>query len=142
MIVRTLTELQQIDSYEDRYEYLRLRGVVGEQTFGSERYLNQGFYTSREWRELRHQIIVRDNGLDLGVPGYEISGKVYVHHMNPMTPQDIIHGRDSILDPEYLICVSHRTHNALHYGQAMPDLPILVERKPGDTLLWKNGIER
>lgn len=125
-----------IDSYEDRFEYLKLNGDVGRSTFGFDRYINQQFYTSRQWRQVRNHVIARDNGCDLGVDGYEIHSRLIIHHMNPMTAEDIIHGDSSILNLEYLITTTHKTHNAIHYGDASL-LPRKVEaRIAGDTALW------
>lgn len=121
----------------ERYDYLALKGVVGEQTFGYERYHNQRFYTSRQWKQVRDHVITRDFGNDLGVDGYEIMGEnIIVHHMNPMTPDNIIHGDETILDPEFLISTTHKTHNAIHYGDKSELTKVLVERRPGDTRLW------
>lgn len=106
------------------------------QTFGHERYMNQRFYTSREWRDIRHEVIARDEGMDLGVPDYEIYDKIIIHHMNPMTPDEIEHGSREILDPEFLITTTHRTHNAIHYGDERQLPRQLIERRPGDTKLW------
>lgn len=136
MRIRTYSELRRIDSFEERFRYLSLMGQVGEPTFGFDRYLNQRFYTSREWRQLRHHIIARDNGCDLGVEGYEIFDKIIIHHMNPMMSEDLIHGNDDILNPEYLITTTHRTHNAIHFGDESLLPKEFVERSPGDTLLW------
>lgn len=133
---RKYSELRRLDSFEDRFEYLKLRGKVGESTFGFERFLNQGFYTSSEWRNVRNHVIVRDEGLDLGFPDHEINGKMLVHHMNPMTPEDIENGNPDILNPDYLITVSHLTHNAIHYGDKDLLPKPYVERRPGDTKLW------
>lgn len=135
-MVRTYSELRRIESLEERYKYLALRGRVGSATFGFDRYLNQQFYTSRQWRQIRDHVIVRDQGCDLGVEGYEIHDRIYIHHMNPMTVEDITTGDPSILDPEFLISVTHKTHNAIHYGdeKLLPQLPI--NRRPGDTRLW------
>lgn len=135
--IRTYDELRRIDSFEERYEYLRLDGTVGLETFGYDRYLNQRFYTSREWRLVRQEIIARDLGCDLGVEGYEIFEKVIIHHMNPMTVEQVMHSDDAIFDPNFLITVSHNTHNAIHYGDSsLLKLNQLVERRPGDTKLW------
>src|SRR5690606_15599126 len=101
-----------------------------------DRYLNQRFYTSKEWRDVRNFVIARDEGLDLGVPGYEIFDKIIIHHMNPMVAEDIVHGNDDILDPEFLITTTHQTHNAIHYGDENLLAKPLVERRPGDTRLW------
>lgn len=136
MRVRTHRELIRLETAKDRFEYLNLRGNVGNPTFGSERYLNQKFYTSREWRQLRHRVIVRDSGCDMALEGFEIHDKIIIHHMNPVTLTDLLHGNDDVFDPEYLICVSHNTHNAIHYGD-ISLLPILpADRAPGDTKLW------
>lgn len=137
MRVRTYSELRRFDSFTDRYEYLKLKGVVGEFTFGYERYHNQRFYTSRQWKQVRDHVISRDIGNDLGAEGYQIHDRIIIHHMNPMTPEDIIHGDDAILDPEFLITTTHKTHNAIHYGDASLLTKVLVERRPGDTTLWK-----
>jgi len=135
--IRSYRELRRIDSFEERYEYLRLDGTVGRETFGYDRYLNQRFYTSREWRMARQEIIARDLGCDLGVEGYEIFEKIIIHHMNPITVEQVMHGDDSIFDPEFLICVTHNTHNAIHYGDnSLLKLNRIVERRPGDTKLW------
>lgn len=132
-MIRTYRELVRLPTIEERYRYLALRGYPGDATFGFDRYINQMFYTSREWRQLRKKIIVRDEGCDLGVPGYEIHSKIVIHHMNPMQPKDDF---DVHLDPEFLITTSHRTHNAIHYGDEsqLPRPP--VERHRGDTKLW------
>jgi hypothetical protein len=125
-----------LETFEERYRYLALRGQVGEATFGFDRYINQQFYTSREWRQIRHYVISRDNASDLGVEGYDIHSKLVIHHMNPMSANDIIHGDDDILDPEFLITTTHRTHNAIHYGDESQLPRPLVERRRGDTKLW------
>ncbi|HMR72384.1 MAG TPA: hypothetical protein PKD68_00040 [Candidatus Saccharibacteria bacterium] len=125
-----------IDLYSDRFEYLSLDGVVGFETFGFERYLNQKFYTSTEWRTIRNRVIVRDDGCDLGHPDRPILGKIIVHHMNPMVSRDIRHAESYILDPEFLISVSLSTHNAIHYGSKEVLQQKTIERKPGDTRLW------
>jgi hypothetical protein len=136
-MIRTYSELRRLRTFEDRYKYLALHGQVGGSTFGFERYLNQRFYTSSQWRNLRHQIIVRDNACDLGFPDHEIHDKLLIHHMNPMTVEQVVHGDADILDPEFLITVSHQTHNAIHYGDERLLPRQLVERVPGDTNLWK-----
>ena len=135
--MRTYTELQALSTFEERFNYLRLDGFVGRETFGFERYLNQRFYRSREWKRIRDQIIVRDMGCDLGLPGYEINDTVYIHHMNPINTRDILDITDYLLDPEYLICVSHNTHNAIHYGNENFILSMPVDRRPNDTCPWK-----
>lgn len=136
MKTRTYSELSRYNTFESRFRYLSLRGEVGSETFGYDRWMNQDFYTSREWKLVRRDVIARDLGCDLGVPGYEIYDRVYVHHMNPMTPEEIKHGEDRILDPEFLITVTHKTHNAIHYGdERLLPAPIVI-RRPGDTKLW------
>ena len=134
--MRSYRELIKLPTFEERFDYLKLHGSVGRATFGHDRYLNQRFYTSREWRQLRHHIIARDFGRDLGVEGYEIFDKIIIHHINPMGPEEIVHNSSSILDPDQLITTTHRTHNAIHYGDdnLLPDP--FVERSPGDTRLW------
>jgi len=136
-VIRRYSELKNIRDFKERYEYLKLKGVVGELTFGSDRYLNQLLYSSDKWRRLRNQIIIRDNGCDLGVEGYDLHDKIIVHHMNPITIEDIRNVSDSIFNPEYLICVSHKTHNAIHYGDERLLTQVPIERRPGDTCLWK-----
>lgn len=135
-MVRSYSELRRIKTFEDRFKYLSLRGKVGRSTFGFDRYVNQQFYTSTQWRRLRHDVIVRDNGCDLGVEGYEIHDRLYIHHMNPMTVDDISDGDPNILNPEFLITTTHRTHNAIHYGDEKLLAKPLVERRMGDTKLW------
>lgn len=134
--IRRYSELRRLGRFEERFEYLSLKGIVGESTFGFDRWMNQAFYRSREWKDARSFVIARDNGCDLGVVGYEIAFDLVVHHMNPMTPDDILHGDYSIIDPEFLITTSLRTHNAIHYGDEslLPRGPIV--RQPGDTKLW------
>lgn len=134
--IRTYKELSRLDTFNERYEYLKLNGVVGEDTFGFDRWVNQEFYRSRQWKSIRNEVIVRDNGCDLGIPGFEIHRGLLVHHMNPVLMNDIIHGEEWILDPEFLITTSHRTHNAIHYGDEslLPREPVV--RRSGDTTLW------
>lgn len=136
MRTRTYSELRRFSSFEDRFEYLSLRGVVGNSTFGFDRYINQRFYTSRQWRQVRDVVITRDLGCDLGVEGFDIFDKIIIHHMNPMSAEDIESGSDDILDPEFLITTCHNTHNAIHYGDASLLPRPLVERRPGDTRPW------
>jgi hypothetical protein len=133
---RSFSELRRLNTLEERFQYLALRGDVGVSTFGFDRYVNQAFYQSRQWRQIRDHIIVRDNGCDLGIDGYEIHDRIYIHHMNPMTVDEIVEGDPRILDPEFLIAVTHRTHNAIHYGDEGLLPRALVERKAGDTKLW------
>lgn len=134
--IRTYSELKRLETLQDRFRYLALKGIVGASTFGFDRYMNQMFYRSREWRRIRQQVIARDNGCDLGVEGYEIHDRIYIHHMNPMTVEDIDVGNDDILDPEYLISTTHRTHNAIHYGDEGLLPKPYVPRTRGDTKLW------
>ena len=133
---RCYSDLKQRAGFLERYEYLRLGGIVGADTFGFDRYLNQRFYRSDAWKRVRRDVIIRDEGRDLGVEGYELQNGIIVHHMNPITIKDIIDVEDWILNPEYLICVSAATHNAIHYGDpsGLPKQPII--RRPGDTKLW------
>lgn len=135
-MIRRYSELRRLDTFEDRFEYLKLRGGVGEKTFGFERYLNQQFYRSTEWRRTRQIVIARDNGLDLGFEGYEIYDRIIIHHMNPMTIEDVETDSEDILNPEYLITTTHNTHNAIHYGDIGLLPKPLIARAPGDTKLW------
>lgn len=134
--IRCYTDLSRIHDFRERYEYLKLRAEVGVATFGFERYMNQRFYTSTQWRSVRSQVIARDNGCDLGFRGHEIYDRVIIHHMNPMTADDIAGDNEAILDPEFLISVTHGTHNAVHYGDADLLVKPLIARRPGDTKLW------
>lgn len=136
MTIRTYTEMLQMSAFEDRYDYLALKGSVGMSTFGYDRWLNQRFYTSRQWKNLRSYVITRDEGCDLAVPGFEIHERVYIHHMNPMTVEDLTHGNEDVLDPEFLITTTHRTHNAIHYGDKNLLPKQYSPRRPGDTKLW------
>ena len=138
MAIRRYSELERLKTFEERYEYLRIGGHVGEAVFSFDRYLNQALYTSQRWRLLRNEIIIRDNGCDLGIEGYDIYDKIIIHHMNPITREQIRDPDDSIFDPEYLICVSNQTHQAIHYGDAslLPRGPVV--RRPNDTCPWKN----
>ena len=136
-MIRTYSELSKLKTYEERFDYLRLGGETFGETFGDDRYLNQVFYTSREWKTIRDHVILRDNGCDLGIEDYQIHGKILIHHMNPLTQYDILERSDFLLDPEFMICTAFMTHNAIHYGDK--DLLILppVERTPYDTCPWK-----
>lgn len=136
MMTRTYAELRSLKTFEDRFEYLALHGRVGQETFGFDRYMNQQFYRSTEWRHIRARVIVRDNGCDLGLEGYEIHSRPYIHHLNPMKVEDIRNGDPSIFDLDCLITTTHRTHNAIHYGDKRLLPRPLVERRPGDTRLW------
>lgn len=135
-MIRTYTRLEKCETFEERFRYLALRGTVGEATFGYDRYINQQFYRSRQWKQVRNYVITRDNGCDLGIEGYEIHSRILIHHMNPMTVEDITHGDESILDPEFLITTTHVTHNAIHYGDERLLPRQLVDRRAGDTKLW------
>lgn len=131
-------ELVSIQDFEGRYEYLKLGGQVGKQTFGYDRYLNQKFYTSEEWRRFRRDIIIRDHGCDLGIDDglHDIKTKIIIHHINPISMKDILRRNfDILLNPSNVICVTHRTHEAIHYGD-ISLLQIYVERRPGDTRSW------
>ena len=147
-MLRTYTELSRLRTFEERYEYLRLGGAVGAETFGFDRYINQKFYKSKEWESIRDYVIVRDNGCDLGVEGFEINGyydengryhkpRIYIHHINPLLAKDIVDKSDILLDPEYLITTTHSTHNAIHYGDESLLVTAPVERRPNDTCPWK-----
>lgn len=134
--IRTYSEFRSLRTFEERWRYLSLHGSVGDKTFGFDRYLNQMFYTSREWRRIRQRIIVRDEGCDLGIPGHEIHRNLVIHHLNPMTVDDILDANPANLDPEYLITTTHMTHNAIHYGDEKMLPQPFVERHRGDTKLW------
>jgi hypothetical protein len=136
MMCRSYGELQRLNSFEDRFDYLALNGTVGSATFGYDRYLNQDFYGSRQWKTIRSFVISRDNGCDLGIDGYEIHHRVYIHHMNPMTVSDLIQGSEVILDPEFLISTTYRTHNAIHFGDKTQIAKPFVPRTANDTKLW------
>ena len=137
-LLRSYSELKRLRTFDERFEYLRIGSFVGDPTFGFERYMNQMLYNSSKWRRLRNEIIIRDNGCDLGVDGYEIPDKIIVHHMNPMTIDDLKELSDDVFNPEYLICVSHNTHNAIHYGDKNLLIRLPEERRPGDTCPWKS----
>lgn len=134
--LKSYAELQFLDSFEERFEYLKLGGGVGRATFAFDRHINQSFYKSREWDNIRNYIIFRDNGCDLGVPGYEIHDGPLIHHINPMVVDDILEHRDWILDPEYLVLTTHRTHNDIHFGTKRLFPKVVTERTPRDTKLW------
>lgn len=136
-MIKTYTELSRISDYYDRFEYLKLKGFVGEQTFGWHRYINQMLYRSKRWKSTRGKVIIRDDGCDLGHPDYQIYDKVIIHHMNPITLEDIEENRDYIYDPEFLICVSNNTHQAIHYGDRNLLPSSLIERRSGDTCPWR-----
>ena len=136
-MLRCYTDLIQLPTFEERYQYLRLGGMVGQDTFGFDRYLNQKFYHSHEWKQIRNKVIIRDEGRDLAMEGYELQSGIYIHHMNPIKPEDLVNVPEGILNPEYLICVSKRTHDAIHFGDSslLPKLP--TERTPNDMCPWK-----
>ena len=138
MSIKTYSELITIPTFEERFEYLRLKGSVGKDTFGYDRYLNQVLYRSPEWKRLRNQIIIRDGGCDLACDGYDIYGKVLIHHLNPITVEDVLARSRKVFDPDNLVCVSHNTHNAIHYG----DMDLLVTgpiiRTKNDTCPWRH----
>lgn len=136
-MLRTYSELSRLRTFRERFEYLRLDGIVGVETFGFDRYLNQVFYNSDEWKAVRKTVIIRDNGCDLGMDGYDIHGKIIVHHMNPFSIDDVLHRKDELLDPEFLISTVLNTHNAIHYGDEslLPSAPIVRTRN--DTCPWR-----
>ena len=136
-IIRTYSELITLPTFEDRYSYLQLNGAVGKDTFGFDRYINQQFYRSKEWQRIRDEVIIRDNACDLGMEGYEIHGRIYVHHMNPIMVRDIQSNSDYLMNPEFLICTTHRTHNAIHYGDENLLARAPIERTKNDTCLWR-----
>lgn len=137
-MIKTYSELIRFKTLEERYQYLRIGGRVGEETFGFDRWMNQVFYKDPRWRDIRDEVITRDNGCDLGIEGYDIHGKIFVHHMNPVTKDDILYNFDSLLNPEFLISMSKRTHDAIHYGNEdlLPQSPIVRTRN--DTCPWKH----
>lgn len=136
-MIRTYSELSNLQTFKERFDYLKLNGKVGEDTFGHSRFLNQDFYSSPEWRRTRRIIIIRDNGCDMGLEGYSIQGRIYVHHINPITVDDILERRPKLFDPENLICVSSKTHEAITYGieDMLPTDPVI--RRPNDTCPWR-----
>ena len=136
MRTRSYSALYKLVYFEERFEYLKLNGEVGRATFGFDRYINQKFYTSYEWKIARRDVILRDNGCDLGIPGYEIHGALVIHHMNPIVLDDIIHGEEWILNPEYLITTTQNTHNAIHFGDESLLPKVVIQRSLNDTKLW------
>ena len=136
-VIRTYTELTKLPTYEERFAYLRLDGTVCDETFGNDRYLNQILYKSPRWRKVRREVIIRDNGCDLGIEDYEIRGRIIVHHMDPITLDDIIHERDSVFNQEYLICTAHNTHNAIHYGDESLLVTAPKKKNKNDTCPWR-----
>lgn len=136
-IIRTYSELITLPTFEERFRYLKLGGKVGEDTFGFDRYLNQVFYRSAKWKEIRDYVIIRDNGCDLGMEGHEIRQRILVHHMNPITKEDILRESEFLLDPEYMICTIKNTHDAIHYGDESLLITAPIERRKNDTCPWK-----
>lgn len=138
MSIKTYSELITLPTFIERYRYLKLEGMVGEETFGFDRYLNQVFYRSKEWRSIRDYVITRDNGCDLGITGREIYGQILIHHMNPITSDDILKRSNLLLDPEYLICTIKNTHDAIHYSDESLLITDPIERSKNDTCPWKH----
>lgn len=138
MNIRTYSELITLSTFEERYKYLQLSSSIGEETFGFDRYLNQNFYRSKEWKRIRDFVIIRDNGCDLGVEDRTIYGKIIIHHMNPIRTKDIQDVSDYLLNPEYLICTTHQTHNAIHYGDENLLVRNPIERTANDTCPWRH----
>lgn len=136
MKIRTYSDLVKLQTFEDRYKYLKLNGIVGSSTFGFDRWLNQVLYKTTRWKKSRNDVIIRDNALDLGVDGYDIYDKILVHHMNPITIQDVEDNNSIIYDPEYLICTSLKTHNAIHFGDEKQLVETVVVRRKNDTAPW------
>lgn len=135
---KTIDELFKCKTFEERFKYLEIGGHIGIESFGFDRYLNQTFYKSNEWKRARDKVIIRDNGMDLGVDGYPINGRIIIHHINPITIEDVLSRNPDIFNLDYLICCSHQTHNALHYGnEAYLDKFKVIERKPNDTIPWR-----
>ena len=137
-IIRTFSELITLPTFMERYKYLRIGGTVGADTFGFDRYLNQAFYKSEEWKSIRRHVIIRDCGCDLGIEGREIHERILIHHINPISEEDILDRSDLLLNPEYLISTSHRTHNAIHYGDDSILIDMPLERRKNDTCPWKH----
>ena len=137
MSIRTYSELILLPTFEERFKYLQLNGRVGDNTFGFDRYINQNFYRSAEWKRIRDLVIMRDNGCDLAVDGYEIHGRILIHHMNPITISDIKFSTEYLMNPDYLICVTHNTHNAIHYGDEKQIITGPIVRTKNDTCPWK-----
>ena len=138
MSIRTYSELILLPTFEERFKYLQLNGRVGDDTFGFDRYINQNFYKSAEWKRIRDQIIIRDNGCDLALEGCEIYGRILIHHMNPITVKDVELSTEYLMNPEYLICVTHNTHNAIHYGDEKQIITGPIVRTKNDTCPWKH----
>lgn len=137
MMIKTYSELIAFPTYEERFRYLQLKGAVGKDTFGYDRYLNQILYNSQEWKRFRDKIIIRDNGCDLACEGYDIHGRILVHHINPIRVDDVVNRNLIVFDPENVVCVTHNTHNAIHYGDESLLILAPVERTKNDTCPWK-----
>lgn len=137
MIIKTYSKLSELPTFEERFRYLKFKGVVGKETFGYDRYLNQLFYSSKKWKAIRDHVIVRDNGCDLGAEGYDIHGRIIIHHINVITREDIERESEYLLDPEFLITTTHNTHNAIHYGDESLLMSKPIERTKNDTCPWK-----
>lgn len=137
MMIRKYSHLKLLNTFEERYDYLKLSNAVGQATFGVDRYINQLFYNSKRWRRTRDGIIIRDNACDLGISEYEISHRVIIHHMNPITLSDIEEDRDELYDPEFLICTTENTHRAIHFGDKSQLITLPIERRKNDTCPWK-----
>jgi hypothetical protein len=136
-MIRCYSDLIQLETFKERYYYLKLHGKVGEDTFGFDRYVNQSLYKSNKWKRTRSQVIIRDNGCDLGIEGHELDNYIVIHHMNPLTLEDIEEERDVVFNPEYLISCSSRTHKAIHFGDENLLPKDFIERRPNDTCLWR-----
>lgn len=136
-VIRTYNELIELETFEERFNYLKLNGTIGEDTFGFERFLNQAFYKSNEWRHIRNHVIVRDQGCDLGIYGRDIHGRIYIHHINPIRIEDFDNRYDLLLDPRYLITTTHTTHNAIHYGDKSLLVADPIVRTKNDTIPWR-----
>lgn len=137
MRIKCYSELIRLPTFEERFEYLKMSGIIGEQTFGSRRELNQALYRSVEWKRIRESVLRRDGACDLGISDQMIFGNYIIHHINPITIKDICDGNDYVFDPEYLICTTHETHNAIHYGDSTLVVNAPVDRKPNDTIPWR-----
>lgn len=138
-MIKTYSELSRLKTFEERFSYLHLGGLVGKDTFGFDRYINQRFYRSQEWKSIRNRVIIRDNGCDLGIDGYEIHGRILIHHINPILPDDFKNDSEFLLNPEYLISTTLSTHNALHYGDESLLVKGPIERQKNDTCPWRHN---
>lgn len=136
-MTKSYTEMMKLQTFEERYNYLKLDGAVADITFGGARWVNQLLYRSKEWKSVRRDIIIRDNGCDLGIEGREILDKILVHHINPLTLEDVEENRPCIYDPNNLVCTTHTTHNAIHYSDEEHLIKLNPDRTPGDTCPWK-----